>query len=145
MTVESNHQSMVIKAAREPMQIRGAGGICFRFDEMWTRHANYDAMINDAWAGSDMGSRRLQLLCDRHANVSRRMQDRGCIDFGSIQLGIKRLRALLTDTQDRALVTGSMQEFRSIENYLHDIYRREGVMYRQRPRLYWLKASDRNT
>jgi hypothetical protein len=65
--------------------------------------------------------------------------------FGSVRAEIKRLRSQLDAARVAARLEGISQEVRDIETYLHLVYEKEEIMYRQRSRQEWLKAGDKNT
>jgi hypothetical protein len=102
-------------------------------------------MVEMEWEQADQGSPGLGSLWRRLKQVSGSMQRWSRSVFGSVQKEIKRLRDLLPHAHERANQSGSSLEVRAIEKELHELYEREEIMYRQRSRIDWLKAGDKNT
>jgi hypothetical protein len=102
-------------------------------------------MIEQAWEREDWGGSGLEALWSRLKRISGSMQSWSHNVFGSVRKEIKRLRDQLAQARVAANNSGDLQEVRAVERELHEIYEREEIMYRQRSRLEWLKAGDKNT
>jgi hypothetical protein len=117
----------------------------FMFEEMWTKHDEYDDMVNSAWEVGNRTGHGLLALWERLYNFLASMKKWSFHTFGSMRQLIKRLKASLEEAKIQAMVSGSFVEVQALEKELHVIYEREEVMYKQRSRQDWLRYGDTNT
>jgi hypothetical protein len=128
-TEESDHMALVIKVSIEGADKRTQRKRSFSFEEMWTKHGDYDRMIEEAWkirGGLVLG---VQDLWGQLHEMTRTMQTWSFKTFGSIRAEIKSLRGKLDDARWAALVSGSSLEVREVEQKLHNILEKEEIMY----------------
>lgn len=128
-----------------PAAIANRGPAPFRYEEMWTRHPEYDQMVAEAWCKADDEERGANGTCSRLRRMTADMQRWGREVFGSVHKQIAKLKAQLTEAKERALHTGYNQELWELEEQLRELYEREEIMTKQRSRVDWLQAGDQNT
>jgi hypothetical protein len=126
---ETDHAVLLIKVVGDsgPTQCRRKG---FMFEEMWTKHDEYDDMVYSAWEAGIGTGHGLHALWERLHNVSASMKKWSFHTFGSVLQQIKRLKASLEEAKIQAMVSGSFVEVRALEKELLVIYEREEVMYK---------------
>ncbi|XP_073361303.1 uncharacterized protein [Aegilops tauschii subsp. strangulata] len=128
MTEESDHQALVVKVQTALAAGHQGGQRPFMYEEAWTRHEGYEAMIASAWAeaqAANQASGALGAACSRFRLTSRAMQVWSRQVFGSIKKQIGHLKVQLVDAKERAARTGYGQEIKDIEDQLHELYERE--------------------
>lgn len=145
MTEESDHQAIVVRALETAPRQHTRGERPFRFEEAWTRHDQYDGMVEAAWEAANSGDHSLLGVWQKLGELSGSMQKWAREVLGSIRRKIAKLKAQLVEANARGGVAGHSLEVRDIENQLHELYEQEEIMYRQRSRVDWLKAGDSNT
>jgi hypothetical protein len=145
ITEESDHLALLIKVMDTVPARRPPNPLGFRFEEMWTRHEGYTSMVEQAWEEEDWGDRGLGGCWNRLKRVSGSIKSWSRNVFGSVQREIKRLKERLAEAKESSLISGDSQGVRAIERELHEHFEREEIMFRQRSRVNWLHAGDRNT
>ncbi|XP_020190758.2 uncharacterized protein [Aegilops tauschii subsp. strangulata] len=144
LTEESDHMAILVHVRdMETTQPRGDHPV--RCEEMWLRHEGYEAMMQHAWEQVQGQNKSPGAVCDRLHEITKSLRGWGRTVFGSVRRQIQRLEKELLDAKERALVTGLTTEVRDIESQLNEVYEREEIMQKQRSRVDWLKAGDRNT
>lgn len=122
LTEESDHQGIVVHALETaPCQhIRGTKP--FMFDEAWTRHDQYDGMVEAAWEAVYSGDHNVTWVRQKLGGVMRSMQRWSHEVFGSIRRKIVKLKAHLVEAKVRGGTTGHSLEVRDIEQQLREVY-----------------------
>lgn len=92
------------------------------FEDMWTKHAQYEDMAASAWNEADVGERGLSTVCDRLQLVTSSMQLCSSEVFSSIRWQIPSLKKQLKEAKERALVSGFSLEVRKLEDQLPEIF-----------------------
>lgn len=145
MTEESDHQAILVRALETAPRTDGRGPRPFQYEEAWTRHEQYEAMVNEAWQEAGSGEHTVEAIWDWLGKMTGSMQWWAREVFGSIRRQITKLKTQLADARNRVVNTGCSLEVRDIEQQLREIYVREEVLYRQRSRVDWLRDGDQNT
>lgn len=143
ITEESDHMAILIHVLETAPGARSSVARPSQFEEMWTRHEGYDAMVTNAWAEAGRYVNGAG-VCSKLHHLTRSMQAWGRTVFGSIRRQLAMLKDQLRDAKERGLVTGYTQEVRDVEGQLKEIYEREEIMQKQRSRVGWLKEGDRS-
>jgi hypothetical protein len=110
ITKESDHMALLVQTEpillKEDQKTRRG----FAFEEMWTKHDNYEDMIANSWetnANSQLGIGGLwQCLCDMSADMKKWSFE----TFGSVRAELKSLRGKLEEAKAQSLVSGASQE-----------------------------------
>jgi hypothetical protein len=142
---ESDHMALLVRLENLGNKANRRLQRGFAFEEMWTKHENYEDMIASAWENSGMEAQGINGLWTKLHNMSAEMKRWSFETFSSVRAELKSLRGKLEVARVQEIVSGSSLEVREIEKKLHDLYEREEIMYHQRSRQEWLKAGDRNT
>jgi hypothetical protein len=106
VTEESDHMALVIKVADASHTDKLVGDRGFMFEEMWTKHEDYERMITEAWELGRSPVSDINGLWRRLQEMSKNMKKWSFETFGSVKAELKKLRAKLDGAQAEALVSG---------------------------------------
>jgi hypothetical protein len=128
ITEESDHMALLIRVAVEADSHSLPASRGFMFEEMWTKHENYDSMVKNAWQASTWCGGGVDGLWNRLKEVSKEMKRWSFNSFGSVRKEIKRLKAELEAAKTQALCSDTSLEVRRIEQKLHEVFEKEEIM-----------------
>lgn len=122
----------------------GRGARCFRYENMWRRHPEYNEFVNQMWRnGAD-----IQNLAQLNSSLNRMQSEFQYWDrsvFGHVKKTLARLRSELEKERRRLLRSGPSRNERRLMAQISELLAREEELEKQRSRLTWLKDGDRNT
>jgi hypothetical protein len=107
MIEESDHLALLVKVQEDVRIHTRAEPRSFKFEEMWTKHNDYEDMFQNVWQQQEFEAAGLMV-----SGTVLKM----CPTVGSVRKEIRRLKSKLEDAKATALVSGSSQEVRDIEN-----------------------------
>jgi hypothetical protein len=144
VTEESDHAALLIKVRSNSDRLshkpRG-----FMYEEMWTKHEQYDELVTSAWEDGQGYRSNLSGLWSRLHDVSKELKKWSFDVFGTVCQQIKKLRSAIAEAKTNALASGSSLDVRELEKQLHVLFEQEEIMYKRRSRQDWIKYGDKNT
>ena len=112
---------------------------------MWLRAEDYRETLERAWDEGRDGCPSLWSTCANLKHVAHSLRSWSKETFGFIRKRIGRLERRIATIQASPSSPSLMEEERSIERQLCELFEREEIMEQQRSCIDWLKAGDRNT
>jgi hypothetical protein len=114
VTEESDHAALLIRVRSNSDRLshkpRG-----FMYEEMWTKHEQYDELVMSVWEDGQGYRSNLSGLWSRLHDVSKELKKWSFDVFGSVCQQIKKLRSAIAEAKTNALASGSSLEVRELE------------------------------
>ncbi|KAL5805657.1 hypothetical protein ACOSQ4_028390 [Xanthoceras sorbifolium] len=140
----SDHRPISAKFVRGGLNGSGGGDRKFRFEPFWLKDEECYSVICTAWGGFDSESSgrglrdKLGLCADRLENWSK-------VKFGSLKKAIDRKRCEINLLYDRKQSEQVLDAIKSRERELESLLSKEELYWKQRSRVDWLLAGDKNS
>ncbi|KAL5758842.1 hypothetical protein ACOSP7_021453 [Xanthoceras sorbifolium] len=140
----SDHRPISTKFVRGGPSGSGGGDRMFRFEPFWLKDEECYSVICSAWGGfnsetSGRGLRdKLGLCADRLENWSK-------VKFGSLKKAIDRKRCEINLLYDRQQSVQVLDAIKTRERELESLLSKEELYWKQRSRVDWLLAGDKNS
>jgi hypothetical protein len=114
VTEESDHAALLIRVRSNDDRLshkpRG-----FMYEEMWTKHEQYDDFVMSAWEDGQGYRSNLTGLWSRLCDISKELKKWSFDVFGSVCQQIKKFRSAIAEAKTNALASGSSLEVRELE------------------------------
>jgi hypothetical protein len=146
ITTSSDHYAILISLERLSRVVTEAPvHHNFKFEAMWLRAPEYRDFLEKEWSEGVGGQHSLQNTWSNLNHVAGSLKDWSYATFGSVRKKIRKLEGRLRYIRGQPVSESILEEARSVERELCELFEREEIMAHQRSRVEWLCEGDRNT
>ena len=142
-SIESDHCFIVIKLREINNHTHNKGVKQFRYENVWQSHADYDDLVNESWQRLNQGQGLAGIACTL-SKMQGELGAWGAKEFGNLSKTVKTLQKKIERLRRHAVGRGPSPEELATAQKLREALNQE-VWLRQRSRVRWLRAGDRNT
>lgn len=127
LTEESDHAALLIMALESPENNVQRERRGFRYEEMWTRHDQYDSIVHDAWNEASWEGSRISTVLE--SLLTRHMQSWSRNGLWIDLTPTSKAKGTTQRCKREATTSGSSLEAQDLEAQLYEIYGKEELMY----------------
>ncbi|XP_073355332.1 uncharacterized protein [Aegilops tauschii subsp. strangulata] len=143
-SVESDHCFLLAECRATAAMGWSRATQSFRYENVWQSHADYDEKVRKMWQ-SGAGQGGLQGIVDALSMVQSELGAWGHKEFWNMERRVRKLQKRLERLRTAAIGCGPNDEERVVASQLREALRQEEIWLKQRSRVLWLHAGDRNT
>lgn len=113
----------------------------FRYDQRWNQSEDFIQLMRDLWMSS--GTRSKTIMTEKIKQCKKIISKRKRSSKSNSAIRIQELEGQI-DLATRH-IPFDQQEYNRLRRELNQEYRKEEEFWKQKSRIWWLKARDRNT
>uniref|UniRef100_A0A8I6Y3E3 Reverse transcriptase domain-containing protein n=1 Tax=Hordeum vulgare subsp. vulgare TaxID=112509 RepID=A0A8I6Y3E3_HORVV len=145
ITSSSDHYALHLILTRAPVGEGPPVQHGFRYEAAWRRADDYHAVVDASWDCHRVDANPIHSVWTNLNHVAGKLKVWSRASFGSVSRDIKRMERALHYLRRHSMSGSNLREEQQLERQLCELFEREEIMARQRSRVEWLRAGDRNT